>query len=98
MICKWYHLKGILFLLLLVSLTQKHEIFKKFNFSYQHLPLSWEGVVFEDKIISLRCPSVWAQRSPNLPPLEYFLWGYLKDSVFSFISYTIDELKQAITA
>lgn len=38
----------------------------------------------------------WPPYSPDITPLDYFLWGYLKDRVFSTAPDTIDELKLAI--
>jgi hypothetical protein len=46
---------------------------------------------FNDRIISknLRPP-----RSPDLSPPDYFLWGYLKQVVYSYRPQTIEDLKQ----
>jgi hypothetical protein len=48
---------------------------------------------FDDRIISknLRPP-----RSPDLTPPDYFLWGYLKQDVYSNRPQTTEDLKQNI--
>ena len=38
----------------------------------------------------------WPPRSPDLTPCDFFLWGYLKDKVFSTSPQNIDELRQRI--
>jgi len=40
---------------------------------------------------------LWPQRSPDLTPPDYFLWGYLKGTVYQNIPRTIDALKANIT-
>ena len=47
--------------------------------------------VFEDRIISRRADVVWPPRSCDLTPLDYNLWGAVKDK-----SKTIDALKDNI--
>jgi hypothetical protein len=46
---------------------------------------------FDDRIIS---KNLWPPRSPDLTPPDYFLWGYLKQIVYSSRPQTIEELKQ----
>jgi hypothetical protein len=48
---------------------------------------------FDDRIIS---NNLWPLRSPRLTPPDYFLWGYLKQVVYSNRPQTIEELKQYI--
>ena len=38
----------------------------------------------------------WPPRSPDLTPCDFFLWGYLKDKVFSTPPREINELRQRI--
>jgi hypothetical protein len=46
---------------------------------------------FDDRIIS---KNLWPPRSPDLPPPDYFLLGYLKQVVYSNRPQTIEDLKQ----
>jgi hypothetical protein len=46
---------------------------------------------FDDRIIS---KNLWPLRSPDLTPPDYFLWGYLKQGVYSNRPQTIEELIQ----
>jgi hypothetical protein len=41
---------------------------------------------------------LWPPRSPDLSPPDYFLWGYLKDKVYSNNPQTIQALKDNIVA
>ena len=38
----------------------------------------------------------WAPHSPDLSPLDFFLWGFLKDRVYTSKPKTTGELKDAI--
>jgi inhibitor of nuclear factor kappa-B kinase subunit alpha len=49
--------------------------------------------VFEDRLISC---GLWPARSPDLNPCNFYLWGNLKDKVYSNNSHTLIELKQSI--
>lgn len=55
---------------------------------------------FGTKVISKGFPSEWPANSPDLNPLDYFFWSYLKTKVFSDNTKPkdFDELKQRITA
>ena len=41
-------------------------------------------------------PIAWPARSPDLSPLDFWLWGYLKDKVYSHSVATLQELRDAI--
>ena len=38
----------------------------------------------------------WPPRSPNLTPLDFFLWEYVKNKVYQFQYTDLAELKRAI--
>ena len=38
---------------------------------------------FGDRLISLRTKKEWPPYSPDLNPPDFYLWGYLKDKVYS---------------
>ena len=46
--------------------------------------------VFEDRIISRRADVVWPPRSCDLTPLDYYLWGAVKDKSYADKPETID--------
>ena len=52
--------------------------------------------VFEIRIISRRAVVVWPSRSCNLTPLDYYLWGAVKDKCYADKPETIDALKDNI--
>ena len=53
----------------------------------EKLPGRWMG---------RRGPIEWPARSPDLSPLDFFLWGYIKDKVYQTRLKSIDELKRAV--
>ena len=52
--------------------------------------------VFEDYIISCRADVVQPLRSCNLTPLDYYLWGAVKDKCYADKPELIDDLKDNI--
>ena len=62
----------------------------------QPKPLDVLHPVFEDCIISLRTDVVWPPRSMDLTPLDYYLWGAVKDKRYVNKPETIDALKDNI--
>lgn len=54
------------------------------------------NVVFPGRWIGRRGSIEWPARSPDLTPLDYFLWGYLKDRVYRTKPQNIAELQQRI--
>lgn len=51
---------------------------------------------FHGKVISRGSPVAWPARSPDLNPLDFFLWGYLKSLVYRNPIESVDELKERI--
>ena len=52
--------------------------------------------IFEDRIISQRADVVWPPWSCDLTPLDYYLWGAVKDNCYANKPETIDALKDNI--
>jgi len=52
---------------------------------------------FPNRWIGRDGPTPWPPRSPDITPLEFFLWGYDKDKVFSTPVPDITNLKERIT-
>ena len=59
-----------------------------------HMSVALLNYVFADRIIT---KTIWPPRSPDLSPPDFFLWGVMKNSVYSNNPHTIDELKMLIT-
>ena len=55
---------------------------------HRHLPGRW---------IDRRGPLEWAARSPDLTPLDFYLWGYVKQKVYKNYHNDLDELRTSIT-
>ena len=51
---------------------------------------------FPNRWIGRDGPIPWSPRSPDITPLDFFLWGYLKDIVYKTKVWDIDDLKQRI--
>lgn len=51
---------------------------------------------FGNRVISLKTEHVWAPHSPDLNPLDFFLWGYCKDNVYRNNPSEIGPLKREI--
>ena len=41
-------------------------------------------------------PTAWPARSPDLIPLDFFFWGYVKDRVYKTAVNDIEHLKEKI--
>lgn len=54
--------------------------------------------VFPGRHMSTRGAIKWPARSPDLSPLDFYLWGYLKQIVYQERSNSVEELKEKITA
>ncbi len=54
------------------------------------------ATVFEFRIISRNSDINWPPRSCDLSPLDYFLWGAVKDKCYANYPETIDALKHEI--
>jgi hypothetical protein len=52
---------------------------------------------FHNKLIGRRGPVEWQPRSPDLTPLDFFLWDHLKSVVYRNRLRNINELKETIT-
>ena len=54
--------------------------------------------LFGNRVIALNRPVEWPPRSPELTPLDFFLWGHLKSKVFITPPADLDDLERPITA
>ncbi|GBN14053.1 hypothetical protein AVEN_109132-1 [Araneus ventricosus] len=52
---------------------------------------------FQQQVIGYGCCIEWPLRSPDLNPLDFFLWGYIKERVYATPSPTLHELRNRIT-
>ena len=52
---------------------------------------------FPDASFGRRGPVEWPPRSPNLSPLDFYLWGHLKFMVYQVKIQDINHLKERIT-
>ena len=52
---------------------------------------------FSDRLISQKTAFPWPARSPDLSPLDFFLWGFLKGRIYRVQPQTLTELKDSIS-
>ena len=63
---------------------------------YHHQVKQHLDQVYPDKWIGRGGPRQWPARSPDLTPLDYYLWGHMKTLVYKKKSNTREELLQRI--
>lgn len=63
---------------------------------YHHIVRSYLDEILPNKWIGRRGFVEYPPRSPDLTPLDFFLWGYLKDKVYATKPRTVNELREAI--
>lgn len=63
---------------------------------YARLVREYLDLVFPNRWIGRLGPIAWPPRSPDLTPLDFFLWGFLKDRVFRTVPDTLQEMEQRI--
>lgn len=51
---------------------------------------------FREKWIGRGGPIAWPPRSPDLNPMDFFVWGYYKELVYSKESHTLQQLKRKL--
>jgi len=62
-----------------------------------HMFVGFGDAAFPNRWIGRDGPTPWPPRSPDITPLTSFLWGYVKDKVFSTPVPDITNLKARIT-
>ena len=60
--------------------------------------LKWIEDHFIDKVISRKTAYPWPSHSPDLNPLDFRVWGFLKDQMGGQRFGSLRELKDTITA
>ena len=89
----------------LPMLLEEFPLNRRRTMLYQHdgaTPYSTNAVrnylneVFPDRWIGRNGPILWPARSPDLTPLDYFLWGHIKGIVYSTTVRDQEECHQRI--
>lgn len=52
--------------------------------------------IFDDRWIALNGPFRWPPRSPDLTPLDYYIWGKIKSLVYATAPTTKEDMKQRV--
>ena len=62
--------------------------------------MEWLDTLFGQRMLALKSVrgDSWAPSSPDMNPADFFLWGYLKEKVYSPPPTTIPALKRKIQA
>lgn len=82
-----------------VALLEEDERFAYFQQDGARAHVSVETMeflreFFGDRIISQKAKHHWPARSPDLTPLDFFLWSYLKNKIYETPIANIEELKK----
>jgi hypothetical protein len=64
---------------------------------YAAVVRNWLNESFDGRWIGRRGPIEWPPRSPDMTPLDFWLWGYLKELVYGEKPQSIEDLKRLIT-
>ena len=60
------------------------------------MAMEWLENRFPGRLISNKSDFIWPPRSPDLNPLDFFLWGYMKEEIHRARPCSIAEVKQLI--
>ena len=60
------------------------------------MAMDWLETRFQGKLISNKSDFIWPPRSPDLNPLDFFLWGYMKQKIHEAHPGSLAEVKQLI--
>ena len=52
--------------------------------------------IFRNRLVALGSDTEWAPHSPDLNPLDFWLWGAAKDSVYKFRPANVNLLKERV--
>ena len=52
---------------------------------------------FGERVISYKSTNIWPPYSPDMNPCDFFLWGYLKDKVFTENPVSCNDIKNHAT-
>lgn len=84
-----------------VPLLQRRNMWFQLDGAPPHYALNVRAILnrtFPNRWIGRRGPINWPARSPDLNPLDYFLWGHLKEAVYSReVIHTLENLQYKIT-
>lgn len=58
----------------------------------------YSNIEYGERWIGRGGPVQWPPRSPDLTPLDFFLWGRIKSLVYSSETTSVEELKSRIVA
>ena len=58
--------------------------------------LEWLGEHFPGRVVGKGADVTWPPSSPDLTPLDFYLWGFVKEKVAQSSPKTVEELKRAI--
>ncbi|GBN61523.1 hypothetical protein AVEN_122463-1 [Araneus ventricosus] len=64
---------------------------------YGNIVREFLGTIFPQRWIVRGAVMAWPPRSPDLMPLDFYLWGYVKQHVYSECINDSNHLKQRIT-
>lgn len=64
---------------------------------YHRIVRHYLDEAFHNRWIGRRGPIAWPARSPDLTPIDFFLWGYIKEKVYRVRPTTAEDMRNRIT-
>ena len=61
-----------------------------------NLSMDWLRERFPERLISSKSDFPWPPRSPDLNPLDFFFWGYMKNEIWKSSPATMEDIKEKI--
>ncbi len=77
----------------------KKNIFQQYGVSihFSKQVRSWLNEKFDNRWIGIGGAISWAPRSPDMTPLDFFLWGHIKTNIYKTNVRDLDDLKNRIS-
>ena len=60
------------------------------------MAMGWLNLRLQNQLISNKCEFSWPARSPDLSPLDFYLWSYVKGIVFRSNPLNVADLKAKV--
>ena len=64
--------------------------------NFSRIVTDYLNITYDNRWVGRNGPVKWPPRSPDLTPLDYFLWGWMKSMVYSTSIGTQEELRNRI--
>lgn len=84
-----------------LPLTVSKQMWFQHDGALQHFSLGARQLLdgnFPNHWIGRGGTTAWPARSPDLTPIDFFFWGYVKNTVFAMEPASLEDLKERVKA